>query len=96
MPHTCRGGNRRSSIPDGSPIPSCSLVGNTGVCSYRKDSLFPCNRRFVFFAAVRQSGQECRHQQDPDDPDLRVLSSRKRTGTAGDKGERGEKMGSLV
>ena len=61
-----RDGNRRSGIPDGSPIPSCSLAENNGVCSYRKDSLSPYNCRSVFFAAVRQCGQEWRHQQEPD------------------------------
>ena len=73
-PHTCRGGNRRNSIPDESPIPSCSQAENNGVCSCRKNSLFPCNRRSVFSAAVQQSGQECRHRQEPDGPDRSILS----------------------
>ena len=47
-PHTCRGGNRKNSIPDGSPIPSCSQAENTGVCSYRKKRHFSYNRRSVF------------------------------------------------
>ena len=47
-PHTCRGGNRRNSIPDGSPIPSCSPAENNGVCSCRKNSRFSYNRRSVF------------------------------------------------
>lgn len=48
MPHTCRDGSRRNSIPDGSPIPSCSRAGNNDACSGRKDSRSPYNRKFVF------------------------------------------------
>lgn len=73
MPHTCRDGSRRNSIPDGSPIPSCSRAGNNDACSGRKDSRSPYNRKFVFSVAVRQCGQGYRHRQVPDAPDGSVL-----------------------
>ena len=52
----------KNSIPDESPIPSCSLAESNGVCSCRKDSRFSYNHRSVFSAAAQQSGQGCRHQ----------------------------------
>ena len=76
----------RSSIPDGSPIPSCSPVGNTGVCSYRRNILSPYNRRSVFFAAVRRCGQEYRHRQGTDASDRSVPRGWNGRETAVDRG----------
>ena len=82
MPHTCRGGSRRNSIPDESPIPSCSQAESIDVYSYRKNSRFPYNRRFAFFAVMRKCGQECRHRQEPDGTDQSALCGQKYLGTA--------------
>lgn len=84
----CRGGNRKNSIPDESPIPSCSLAESNGVCSCRKDSRFSYNHRSVFSAAAQQSGQGCRHRQEPDGLDGSILSGSNDPGTAVDKAER--------
>ena len=48
------------------PIPSCSPAGNSGICSGRKESRSPYNRKFVFSAAVQRCVQESHHQQEPD------------------------------
>lgn len=57
MPQTCRDGDRRSSTPYGRPISSCSPAESSDVYSYRKNSRFPYNRRYDFFAVVRKYGQ---------------------------------------
>ena len=71
MPHTCRDGSRRNSIPCGSPTPSCSPAGNNGVCSGRKNIRSPYNCRSVFSllcggadrSTVTGKGQMCRINQ---------------------------------
>ena len=39
-PHICRGGNRKNSIPDESPIPSCSLAESNGVAAAGRTAVF--------------------------------------------------------
>ena len=84
-PHTCRGGNRRNSIPGGSPIPSYSPVGNNDACSYRKNGPFPYSRRSFFSVAEQQYGQEFRHRPEQGAPDQSGLYGQKGLGTADDK-----------
>ena len=68
-PHTCRGGNRRNSIPGGSPIPSYSRAENKDVYSCRTDSHFSDSCRSAFSAAVLRYVQECRLRQEPNERD---------------------------
>ena len=58
MPHTCRDGSRRNSIPDGSPIPSCSRAGNNDACIGRKEALVQDQRQNSIPSLGNRSGKD--------------------------------------
>ena len=57
----------KNSIPDESPIPSCSLAGNKGVCHGRKGIRLKSQIHFLYCCAAVRTGAA--HWQEPDASD---------------------------
>ena len=107
MPHTCRGGNRKSSIPDGSPIPvavrlrimAFAVAGRTAVFLTIADPFFSLLRGSPDRSAVTGKSQMIRIDQSSVDGTIQELlfveTENKGNGFSGFKFQRSSRGRSL-